>query len=115
LVFASGAAMAQSAPLAGIPPAPVITVPAPTCEQPPTTAGHDPRPDEQKRWNKRIDEYKKCMVAYNKSLSDAINAYTADVNLMVDAAKKSLADYNTYAAAVRKDNDMDDDDDSSKK
>jgi hypothetical protein len=111
LLMAGGAALAQSAEqLPGIPPAPTFTVPAPQCEKPPTTPGLSPDSKAIKRWNKLIEDYKKCMADYQSQLGASINAYTLVVNQMVDVGKKTIADYNAFGAQVRKDNDMDDDD-----
>ena len=109
LLLLSGAALAQSSQLPGIPPAPTFTIPAPDCEKPPTTPGLQPDARAIKRWNSTIDAYKKCNADYQKALGESINAYTADVNMMVEAAKKNISDYNAFGAQVRKDNDMDDD------
>ena len=108
----SGAALAQTAPPPGVPPAPVFTVAPPTCDRPPTTAGARPTPDDSKRWNKTIEEYKKCMVAWQQSVGEAAKAYGKDANQLIDAANTTMAGFNAYAAQVRKDNDMDDEDDS---
>lgn len=115
LLLLSGTALAQSSPLQGVPPAPVFTVPAPECDRPPTTAGARPTPDESKRWNKQIDAYKKCIVAYHQSLADSAKAYSKVANQLIDSANATMVDFNAYAAQVRKDNDMDDDDDSAAK
>jgi len=115
LLVLSSAAFGQAAPLAGVPLAPTFTIPGPTCDKPPTRAGLNPTPAEQKRWNKSIEEYKKCMVAYKDALTESAKGYANDYQQLVDAANKLLSDFNAYAAQVRKDNDMDDDDDSSKK
>jgi hypothetical protein len=110
LLVLSGTAVAQSSELQGVPPAPVFTVPAPVCDRPPTTAGARPTPDDSKRWNKKIEEYKKCMVAYQQTLGEMAKAYSKDANQLIDTANTTMADFNNYAQQVRKDNDMDDDD-----
>jgi hypothetical protein len=112
LLLLSGTALAQTAPLQGVPPAPVFTVPAPVCDRPPTTAGARPTPDDSKKWNKKIEDYKKCMVAYQQSLGESAKAYSKVANQLIDTANSTMADFNAYAQQVRKDNDMDDDDDS---
>ncbi len=103
----AGVAFGQTA-VPGVPPAPSVNVPPAPCEKPPTTAGLDPSAAQHKRWQKSIEDYKKCVVDYANSVGEQAKAYNVVANQLVEANKKIIDDFNTYAQQVRKDNDADD-------
>ena len=75
----------------------LVTPPAHKCEKPVGGPGVDPTYEQQKRSQKKVDSYKKCINKYAAEMKTQADEHFEITKRFQDAANAAIDEYNAYA------------------